>query len=156
VGDPAEQHLTQPVALRFIPWQCGPVTEENNNSPGIPQQAELEARFGHRIITYDSGDGRKPGGQCSCCGSGPDAEPGWRNEPWYVYRAGFCDSDGAYMSMLCEGCLEELEHDYESRPRTLRDEMADTINHLLGDDIDGAQSMMDDLTGYDLDDFEPQ
>lgn len=25
----------------------------------------------------------------------------------YIYRAGLCDSDDVYYSMLCEGCLEE-------------------------------------------------
>ncbi len=123
---------------------------KKKTNPNVPMQAELEARFGHKIITYDHGDNEHhPGGMCSCCGSGPNATPDWRDEPWYVFRAGFCDSDGIYLSMLCEGCLEELEFDYKQRPKTLRDEMAEAVNELLGDDIDGAQSMMEDLPPLD-------
>jgi len=47
--------------------------------------------------------------------------------------------------MLCEGCLEEIRADNEHRPQTLRDQLAREVTELLGDDIDGAQSTMDDL-----------
>ena len=62
-----------------------------------------------------------------------------------MYRAGICDADGVYYAMLCEGCLEEIRFEKSKRPQTERDEVAETITELLGDDIDGAQSMMDDL-----------
>lgn len=111
----------------------------------IPLQAELEERFGAKVITYEDGNSIRPGGQCGCCGSGPNVSPDWRDEPWYVFRAGFCDSDGVYYSMLCEGCLEEIRAENDRRPQTERDEIAHEITELLGDDIDGAQTMMDDL-----------
>ena len=82
---------------------------------------------------------------CGCCGGGPDVSPSWRPEPWYIYRAGICDSDGVYYSMLCEGCLEEIQDENARRPATERDEIAREVTELLGDDIDGAQAMMEDL-----------
>lgn len=82
---------------------------------------------------------------CGCCGSGPNATPDYRADPWYVYRAGFCDADGVYYSMLCEGCLEELREENVKRVKTTRDEAAQAITDLLGDDLDGAQAMMEDL-----------
>lgn len=60
-------------------------------------------------------------------------------------RAGICDTDGVFYGMLCEGCLEEIRFENSKRPQTERDEVAETITELLGDDIDGAQSMMDDM-----------
>ncbi len=62
-----------------------------------------------------------------------------------MYRAGICDSDGVYYSMLCEGCLDEVRFENSQRPQTERDEIAREVTGLLGDDIDGAQTMMDDL-----------
>jgi hypothetical protein len=43
----------------------------------------------------------QPGGQCSCCGAGPriDSLGDW----WLVFKAGLCDGDGVYYSMLCNG-----------------------------------------------------
>jgi hypothetical protein len=82
---------------------------------------------------------------CNCCGGGPNTDPDWRGDPWYVFRAGFCDSDGVYFSQLCEGCLEEIRDENERRPQPERDEIAREITELLGDDTDGAQTMMDDL-----------
>ncbi len=108
-------------------------------------RAELESRFHAKIVTYEDDGREKPGGMCGCCGGGPDVSPSWRSEPWYVYRAGFCDSDGVYFSMLCEGCLEEIQDANAHRPQTERDEIAREITKLLGDDLDGAQTMMDDF-----------
>ena len=56
-----------------------------------------------------------------------------------------CDADGVYYSMLCEGCLEDMRAENDRRPLTERDEVANQITELLGDDIDGAQTTMDDL-----------
>lgn len=109
-------------------------------------QPELESRFAAKIITFDDRGVVRPGGMCACCGGGPEVTPSWRGEPWYVYRAGLCDSDGVFYSQLCEGCLEDIREDSARRPQTERDEIAETITDLLGDDIDGAQSMMDDLS----------
>ncbi|MCH7727470.1 MAG: hypothetical protein IH991_13455 [Planctomycetes bacterium] len=111
----------------------------------VPMQADLEERMGARIVTYEDGDTIRPGGMCGCCGGGPIAKPDWRHESWYVFRAGICDSDGVYYSMLCEGCLEDIRHDNSKRSETERDQMAQEITELLGDDLDGAQIMMDDL-----------
>jgi len=113
--------------------------------PNIPSKAELEKRFGAKVITYEDGSVIRAGGMCACCGSGPDVAPDWRDEPWYVFRAGFCDSDGVYYSQLCEGCLEEIRVENDRRPQTERDEIAREITELLDDDIDGAQTTMDDL-----------
>jgi hypothetical protein len=115
------------------------------NGLSIPMREELESRFKARIVTYESDGKELPGGMCGCCGSGPNAEPEWRGDPWYVYRAGICDSDGIFFSMLCEGCLEEIREANGRRPQTERDEVAREMTELLGDDLDGAQAMMDDL-----------
>lgn len=111
----------------------------------VPLKAELEERFNAKIVTFDDEGVTKPGGMCRCCGSGSNPAPDWRGDPWYVYRAGICDTDGVYYSMLCEGCLEEVRFEHSQRPKTERDEVAKQITDLLGDDIDGAQSMMDDM-----------
>lgn len=47
--------------------------------------------------------------------------------------------------MLCEGCLEDSREANRRRPETERDRIAREVTDLLGDDIDGAQTMMDDL-----------
>lgn len=91
------------------------------------------------------GDIARPGGMCGCCGSAPNVTPEWRGDPWYVYRVGICDSDGMYHSMLCEGSLEEIRASNARRLRTERDEIADQIPDLMGDDIDGAQAFIDDI-----------
>lgn len=119
--------------------------ESPSDGPNIPLREELESRFEAKIVSYENDGKELPGGMCSCCGGGPDVSPTWRSEPWYVYRAGICDSDGVYFSMLCEGCLEEIHDANARRPQTERDEIAHQVTELLGDDIDGAQSMMDDL-----------
>ena len=99
-----------------------------------------------------------PGGMCSCCGAGPrvDGSFDW----WLVFKAGFADSDGVFMSMLCggpdgSGCYPDLKADRDRRKPTFRDEAAAMIADLLGDDIDGAQAMFEDaeylgmLDGFD-------
>ena len=105
----------------------------------------MEARMKSKIITYEERGVLKAGGMCNCCGAGPNSEPDWRSEPWYVYKAGICDADGVYYAMLCEGCLEDIRDENEARPKTFRDEIAQEITHLLGDDYDGAQTTMDDF-----------
>lgn len=119
--------------------------ENAKNRPEIPMREELEARFDARIVTYERDGADLPGGMCGCCGGGPNVEPDWRSEPWYVYRAGICDSDGVFYGMLCEGCLEDIRDENARRPQTERDDIAREITELLVDDIDGAQAMMDDL-----------
>jgi hypothetical protein len=119
--------------------------DRNSEDTTIPMQPELEACLGAKIVTFDDGGVNRPGGMCGCCGSGPNIAPDWRAEPWYIYRAGICDADGVYFSMLCEDCLEELRESNINRPKSLRDEIAESITDLLGDDIDGAQTFMDDL-----------
>lgn len=118
---------------------------QHENRGEIPLRAELEARHQAKIVTYDDRGVEKPGGMCGCCGGGPNATPDWRGDPWYVFRAGICDSDGVYYSMLCEGCLEEIREANRRRPESQRDEIARLTTELLGDDLDGAQSMMDDI-----------
>jgi hypothetical protein len=122
-----------------------PPAKEGDVDGFVPMKSELEARLGSRVITYEDGNTIRPGGMCGCCGGGPDVEPDWREDPWYVYKAGFCDSDGVYYSMLCEGCLEDLRAENAGRPQTERDEIAREVTELLGDDIDGAQVTLDDL-----------
>ncbi len=60
------------------------------------------------------------------------------------------DSDGVYYAMLCggvdgSGCLDSIRAENRKRKPTLRDEAADIITDLMGDDIDGAEAFMDDL-----------
>ena len=111
----------------------------------VPMKDELETRFASAIITYDDRGVKRPGGQCGCCGTGPNPEPDWRVEPWYIYRAGICDTDGVYYSMLCEDCLETIRAEKAKRIDTERDEIACEITELMGADVDGAQTFMDDL-----------
>lgn len=114
---------------------------EHDRSPcsnSLSLRSELERRLNARVITFTDEGNERPGGMCRCCGGGPVVEPTWRAEPWYVYRAGICDSDGVYYSMLCEGCLEEIRALNTARPLTERDTLAKEITDLLGDDIDGA------------------
>ena len=108
-------------------------------------QEGLEARMRTTIVTYDDGGVIRPGGQCGCCGGGPNAEPDWRAEPWYIYRAGLCDADGVYYGMLCEGCLFDIRSENAKRRPSQRDEAAEVITDLLGDDTDGAEAMMEDM-----------
>ena len=107
----------------------------------------MESRIRAKVVTYDDGGEEQPGGMCNCCGAGPDPAPDWRGDPLYVYKAGFCDSDGVYYSMLCEGCLEEIREQKSRRPETERDEVARQITELMGDDLDGAQAFIDNLDG---------
>lgn len=126
-------------------FRMTPDREPPRKRPLIPQREELEKRYEAKIVVYEHEGKERPGGMCGCCGCGPNVEPTWRDEPWYVYRAGVCDSDGVYYSMLCEGCLEEIVAANARRAKTMRDEVAREVTELLGDDIDGAQSFMDDL-----------
>ena len=118
--------------------------EEPSDNSHIPRRAEMEEFYKTKVVTFMDGDVKKPGGMCNCCGSGPKTEPDWRGDPWYVYQAGICDSDGVFYGMLCEGCLEEIRHANEQRVVTERDEQAEIIRHLFEDDIDGMQTFMDD------------
>lgn len=128
---------------------CQGVERVKNESPGngatVPLRDELESRYGAKIVTYDANGIEQPGGMCGCCGSGPDVSPSWRPDPWYIYRAGVCDVDQVYYSMLCEGCLEDIRAENARRPQTERDLIAHEVTELLGDDLDGAQTMMDEL-----------
>ena len=119
--------------------------EPPKNRPGIPERAKLQSRLHAKVVTYESDAEERPGGMCGCCGSGPNVAPDWRADPWYIYHAGICDSDGVYYSMLCEGCLEDIREENARRPATERDEIAQEVTELLGDDLDGAQAMMEDL-----------
>jgi len=130
---------------------CDPMSrdfESSENRPTLPMRVELEARLQTKVVTYEKDGQERPGGMCGCCGSGPNVDPSWRSEPWYVYRAGLCDADGVYYAQLCEGCLEDIRAENAKRPQTFRDEIAREVSELLGDDIDGAQTLMDD---FDID-----
>jgi hypothetical protein len=113
---------------------------------------DAEVMFKAKVITFESQFGNprnltEPGGMCSCCGAGPRVtdEHDW----WLVLRAGLCDSDGVFYSMLCggtsgDGCLEEIRHQNAKRKPTFRDEAASIIALLNGDDVDGMQSEFED------------
>ena len=105
----------------------------------------MEARLRAKVVTFEKEGREAPGGMCGCCGGGPNCEPDWRDEPWYVYQAGICDGDGVYYSMLCEGCLEDIRSENAARPKTERDQIARLVTNLMGDDLDGAQSLMEDV-----------
>ena len=114
---------------------------------------EAEELHKATVITFasqfDNPKGKlSPGGQCSCCGLSPhvDGVFDW----WLVFKAGLVDSDGVYYSMLCDnstndGCLSSIRREKERREKTKRDEAAEVLSEMLGDDVDGAEAMMDDL-----------
>ena len=108
---------------------------EHRPSESIPLRSELEQRLRSTVVTFDDDGQEKPGGMCNCCGSGPDVAPSWRGDPWYIYQAGLCDSDGVFYSMLCEGCLEDIRDENGQRPQTIRDQQAAIVAELLGDDL---------------------
>ena len=89
----------------------------------------------------------KTTGMCGCCGS-------YGNEdlPWFIYKASLCDADGVYYPRLCGdfnghgGCLEDVATENIRTP-TESDDAAELVGELLGDDLDGAQAMMEDF-GY--------
>jgi len=120
-------------------------------NPNLPLQDELEARYQAKIVTYTEGGCELPGGMCRCCGCGPNVEPDYQSEPWYIYVANLCDTDGVFYSSLCQECLEEVRQDLTMRPPTERDLLGREVSEMMGDDIDGAQTTMDDLEGLDLD-----
>jgi hypothetical protein len=111
-----------------------------------------------KVITFESQfDNPKsltsPGGMCSCCGAGPRVcdEHDW----WLVFQAGLCDSDGVFYSMLCggpsgEGCLQEIRYENAKRQRSFKDDAADVVRLLNGDDVDGMEADMDDLGSMGL------
>jgi len=87
-------------------------------------------------------------GMCACCGlsAGSSGKKTDYGVTWYVFKAGWCDSDGVYYPRLCGGiedgiciggCIQEVV------PREPKGE--DIITELLGDDLDGAQAMAEDL-----------
>ncbi|MBV8382414.1 MAG: hypothetical protein JOZ63_07395 [Planctomycetaceae bacterium] len=99
-----------------------------------------EALHHANVITFasqfDNPEGKvEPGGMCSCCGAGPKiTEYDW----WLVFRAGICDSDGVYYSMLCDGptgggCLSAIRAENAKRRRTSRDHAVAIVAELLGD-----------------------
>jgi hypothetical protein len=106
-----------------------------------------------QVITFESQFNNpksltSPGGMCSCCGAGPRVSD--ENDWWLVFKAGLCDSDGVFYSMLCggcdgSGCLEEIRHQNAQRKRTFRDDAADVVAMINGDDVDGMESDMDDF-----------
>lgn len=103
---------------------------------------------------------------CSCCGAKPGRADdmvkaigrlGYERRGFdvHVVRANLCDSDGVYYVNLCsiegEGCLHEIAADREDpNPNDLtRQDKADLLAELLGDDIDGVWAAMDDdLPGF--------
>ena len=98
------------------------------------------------VVTYtDDQTGRKlPGGQCRCCGTGPSLDG-----ELLIHKAGLCDTDGVFYSMLCDYCLEDMLAYQVRRQPTVRDEKARLVAEMLGDDLDGMESMMEDLADFD-------
>lgn len=106
--------------------------------------AKLEKHFKAKVVLSDDG---KPGGWCNCCSSEVVEKPSYQNFPWLIYRYGKCDADGVYYATLCQGCLEEQRKAFAAREKTPRDEQAEVITHLMGSDLDGAKTTMDDFPG---------
>jgi hypothetical protein len=83
-------------------------------------------------------------GMCSCCGFGSQSDPLEPSEEGlYLFKAGWCDEDGVFYSRLCGdlwgyGCI----YDVEPRKDSWKE---DTLMDLLGDDLDGMETMMEDL-----------
>ena len=98
------------------------------------------------------------GGTCSCCGAGDgeagslDANKRVRSFAWYVYRAGWTDSDGIYYARLCgdefgAGCITEVRPAEGPRGRDgLRaGERARLLRELMpGEEDDGVVTEMED------------
>ncbi len=116
----------------------------------LPMRAEMEHRFQAKVIVFEKDGQLHAGGMCRCCGSGPNIQPDYQHEPWFIYKANLCDADGVFYAMACQDCLEEIRLANNMRPKTDRDEMAEIISELMDDDLDGSQSMMDDLTGFEF------
>lgn len=101
-------------------------------------KSAIEREFFAKVITYRASDGREHlGGMCARCGAGP-------SDITAIFRANMCDSDGIYYGMLCGECYEMVEAENYKRLPTERDVKARILGELLGDDIDGIDSMMDE------------
>jgi hypothetical protein len=102
-----------------------------------------------KVVTYEvTTDVKAPGGSCSCCGAGPRISEG--GDYCLIFRAAICDSDGVFYSMLCDfpdqsGCLTATRDANAARKKTPRDEMAELISEIGGDDLDGMAADMDDF-----------
>lgn len=90
-------------------------------------------------------DGRRhqrlgEGHDCSCCGSRDNGED------WFVFKAGWCDSDGVYYAKLCgdfegRGCIYEVDY-----PKSFKNEAAKVLQDMMpGEFADGVPSMLDEL-----------
>jgi len=111
-----------------------------------------EAMHRQKVITFESQFNNPKqltdaGGKCSCCGAGPRVtdEHDW----WLVFKAGLCNSDGMFYAMLCdgpsgEGCLSVIRAENTRRKPTFRDDVADIISMMNGDDVDGMQADFED------------
>ena len=51
--------------------------------------------------------------------------------------------------MLCDYCLDDMLAYQARRQPNVRDEKARLVAELLGDDLDGMESMMEDLADLD-------
>jgi len=87
-------------------------------------------------------------GSCSCCGA--ESHPDRGQGAWYMYRAGWCDSDGVYMARLCgdfygSGCISEVSPGESERAqeRTLRAKIM--LDMMPEEADDGIQTEMEDI-----------
>ena len=114
-----------------------------------------EERVPHKGVTDRGRVCSTVPGSCSCCGANPrergrGAWNPWGEGPpqnfdWYVYDARRIDEDGIYFARLCgdvdgKGCLSDVEPAAADQH-----EGAQALADILGDDTDGAQSMIEDL-----------
>lgn len=82
------------------------------------------------------------GHDCSCCGARDNGED------FFVFEAGFCDSDGVYYAKLCGdydgyGCIYAV--DYEDSEKN---ELVSMLKDMMPNEIcDGVPGFLDDL-GY--------
>lgn len=90
-------------------------------------------------------DGRKhqrmgEGHDCSCCGTVDNGDD------YFVFRAGWCDSDGVYYGKLCSdlegnGCLHSVDC-----PNSLKNDAARMLNEMMpGELCDGVPGMLEDF-----------
>ena len=120
------------------------------------KQAEKEG-FDPLTITIDGKTYQQTSGMCSCCGHGASMENSGNNhnednylDNFWLFKAGYCDSDGIYMARLCanlaiqEGCLYDI--DPKEASKDIQD-MANLANSLLADDND-CIDMQDIKEGY--------
>lgn len=95
------------------------------------------------------------GGSCSCCGGSAykagekDCNGRITTEDWYVFRAGWCDSDGVFFSRLCGdkdgiGCITEVKPAHNKAnmfAQAMMDIMPGEVDDAIVSEMEDLQAM---------------